>query len=140
MVSVSLTLSPSFILSPVTRQIEFQTANSKPASHVRKICITFETTLLRPHFDDLMVLLHFISSHSLNLSGRRGTTDDVATIPFHLSLSFAALRESPNPIPVHYLILSTHLFFCLPLLLDLFTVPYRIVFVMPRILRCCHTI
>ena len=52
-----------------------------------------------------------ISSQSLNLGGRRGTTDDVATIPFHPSLSSAALRESLNPIPVHSLMLSSHLFF-----------------------------
>ena len=69
--------------------------------------------------------LLIISSHLsfLNLGGRRGTTDDVATIPFHPSLSSAALRESPNPIPVHSLMLSSHLFFCLPLLLAPFTVP-----------------
>ena len=73
-----------------------------------------------------------ISSQSLNLGGRRGTTDDVATIPFHPSLSSAALRESPNPIPVHSLMLSFHLFFCLPLLLVPFTVPCRIVFAMPE--------
>ena len=60
-----------------------------------------------------------------------GTTDDVATIPFHPSLSSAALRESPNPIPVHSLVLSSHLFFCLHLLLTPFTVPCRIVFTMP---------
>ena len=73
-----------------------------------------------------------ISSQSLNLGGRRGTTDDAATIPFHPSLSSAALRESPNPIPVHSLMLSSHLFFCLPLLLAHFTVPCRIVFAMPE--------
>ena len=71
-------------------------------------------------------------SQSLNLGGRRGTTDDAATIPFHPSLSSAALRESPNPIPVHSLMLSSHLFFCLPLLLAPFTVPCRIVFAMPE--------
>ena len=72
-----------------------------------------------------------ISSQSLNLEGRRGTTDDVATIPFHSSLSSAALRESPNHIPVHSLMLSSHLFLCLPLLLAPFTVPCRIVVAMP---------
>ena len=46
-----------------------------------------------------------ISSQSLNLEGRRSTTDDVATIHFHSSLSSAALRESPNPILVHSLML-----------------------------------
>ena len=44
--------------------------------------------------------IHIISSQSLNLNGSRGTTDDVATIPFYLSLSSAAFRESlPNSIP-----------------------------------------
>ena len=67
-----------------------------------------------------------------HLGGRRGTTDDVATLPFHPSLSSAALRESQNPIPVKSLMLSSHLFFCLPLLLAPFTVPCRIVFAMPE--------
>ena len=75
---------------------------------------------------------HLISSQFLNLGGRRGTTDDVATIPFHPSLSPGALRKSPNPIPVHSLMLSSHLFFCLPLLLAPFTVPCRIVFATPE--------
>ena len=75
---------------------------------------------------------YLISSQSLNLGGGRGTTDDAATIPFHPSLSSAALRESPNPIPVHSLMLSSHLFSCLPLLLAPFTVPCRIVFAMPE--------
>ena len=77
-------------------------------------------------------LSEYLGSHlsqSLNLEGRQGTTDDVATIPFHLSLSSAALRESLNSIPVHSLMLSSHLF-CLPLLAP-FTVPCRIVFAMP---------
>ena len=71
-------------------------------------------------------------SQSLNPAGRRGTTDNVATIPLHPSPSSAALRESPNPIPVHYLMLASHLFFCLPLLLAPFTVPCRIIFAMPE--------
>ena len=75
---------------------------------------------------------HLILSQSLNLGGYRGTTDDVATIPFQPSFSSAALRESPNLIPVHSLMLSSHLFFCLPLLLASFTVPCRIVFAMPE--------
>ena len=60
-----------------------------------------------------------LSSQSLNLDSRRGTTDDVAKLPFHISLSSAALRESPNSIPVHSLMLSSHLFVCLSLLLRL---------------------
>ena len=70
--------------------------------------------LLRSRF-----LNHLISSQSLNLAVRRGTTDDVATIPFHPSLSSAAFRESPNPIPIHSLMLVSHLFFLSFLLLSL---------------------
>ena len=51
-------------------------------------------------FKEITNYTTFISSQSLNLGGRRCTTGDVATIPFHPSLSSAALRESPNPIPV----------------------------------------
>ena len=59
----------------------------------------------------ILQTFHLISSQSLNLGGRRGTTDDVATIPFHPSLTSTALRKSPNPIPIHSLMLSSHLFF-----------------------------
>ena len=70
------------------------------------------------HFEINNTPYIFVSSHhsqSLNLGGRRGTTDGVETIPFHPSLSSAALKESPNPIPIHSLMLSSHLFLCLPL-------------------------
>ena len=79
-------------------------------------------------------LYYLISSHlsPLTLEVVGGTTDDVETILFHPSLSSAALRESPNPISVHSLMLSSHLFSCLPLLLAPFTVPCRIVFAMPK--------
>ena len=63
--------------------------------------------------------------------GHRGTTDEFATIPFHLVLFSAALVELTNSILVHSLILSSHLFFCLPLLFP-FTVPCRIVFAKPE--------
>ena len=105
---------------------------------MRELCI-IEISSVQTHLDwrfwwytALLVnnISSYLSSQSLNLGGRRGTTDDAATIPFHPSLSSAALRESPNPIPVHSLMLSSHLFFCLPLLLAPFTVPCRIVFTM----------
>ena len=79
-------------------------------------------------------------SQSLNLDGRRGTTDDVATIPVHLSVSSAALKESPNYIPVHSVMLSSHVFFCLPLLLTPSLSPEELSSPCQRILRCCHTI
>ena len=52
--------------------------------------------------------------------------------PFHLVLLSALPVELAKYIPVHSLILSTHLFFCLPLLLFLFTVSCRIVFAKPE--------
>ena len=52
-------------------------------------------------------LCYLISTQSFNLGGHQGTADDVATIPFYPSLSSAARRESPNPIPVHSLMLSS---------------------------------
>ena len=66
--------------------------------------------------------------YPITLEGRRGTTDEFATIPFHLGLFSAALVELAKSIPVHSLILSSHLFFCLRLFLFPFTVPCRIVF------------
>ena len=59
---------------------------------------------------------------------RRGTTDEFATVPFYLDLFSAALVELAKSIPVHSLILSSHLFFCLPLFSFPFTVLCSIVF------------
>ena len=70
--------------------------------------------------------------YPITLEGRRGTTVEFATIPFHLDLFSAALVELAKSIPVHSLILSSHLFFCLPLFLFPFTVPCRIVFAIPE--------
>ena len=74
----------------------------------------------------------FYLFYPITLGGRRGTTDEFATIPFHLDLFSAALVELAKSIPVHSLILSSHLFFCLPLFLFPFTVPCRIVFAKPE--------
>ena len=78
-----------------------------------------------------MHLFHFLF-YPIILGGRWGTTDEFATIPFHLVLFSAALVELVKPIPVHPLILSSPLFFCLPLFLFPFTVPCRIVFAKPE--------
>ena len=63
--------------------------------------------------------------------GHQRTTDESATIPFHLVLFSAALVEQTNSIPVHSLILSSHLFLCPPHLFP-FTVFCRIVFAKPE--------
>ena len=76
--------------------------------------------------------IYSILFYPITLEGRQGTTDEFATIPFHLVLFSAALVELANYIPIHSLILSSHLFFCLPLFLFPFTVPCRIVFAKPE--------
>ena len=90
------------------------------------------TVTLKNSTSTQLLVSYLISSQSLNLGGHRGTIDDFATILFHPSLSSAALRESPNSIPVHSLMLSSHLFFCHPLLLAPFTVLCWIVFAMSQ--------
>ena len=70
---------------------------------------------------------HHIHHLSLNSEGRWGTTDDFAMSLLHFSLFSTALWDLPNSRPVHSLMLSSHLFFCLPCLLPPFTVPYKMV-------------
>ena len=79
-----------------------------------------------------------ITSHHLSLSlvDRWGTKDDRATV-LHSSLFSAFRRASPNFDPVHSVTLSSHLFFCLPLLLPPCTAPCRIIFASPVDLVLC---
>ena len=84
------------------------------------------------YFEFNQYKVYSILFYPITLEGRRGTTDEFATIPFHLDLFSAALVELAKSILVHYLILSSHLFFCLPLFLFPFTVPCRIVFAKPE--------
>ena len=74
-------------------------------------------------FSPTYIIFLSILFYPITLEGRRGTTDEFAMIPFHLDLFSAALVELAKSIPVHSLILSSHLFFCLPLFLFPFTVP-----------------
>ena len=81
---------------------------------------------------------HFTSLHlSHSLVDRWGTKDDRATTVLHSSLFSVFRRASPNFNPVHSVTLSSHLFFCLPLLLPPCTVPCRIIFASPVDLVLC---
>ena len=62
---------------------------------------------------------------SLNREGRWGTTDDFTTSLLHFSLFSTALWDLANSRPIHSLMLSSHLFLCLPCLLPPFTVPCK---------------
>ena len=68
------------------------------------------------------LFLYLFLFYSITLEGRRNTTDEFATIPFHLVLFSAALVELAKSIAVHSLILSSHLFFCLSFFLFPFPV------------------
>ena len=73
-----------------------------------------------------------ISSHlSFNRKCRWGTADNFATSFLHLSLFSTALWDVPNSRPVHSLMLSSHLFLCLPRLLPPFSVPCKMVLARP---------
>ena len=71
--------------------------------------------------------VHHYHHQFLNREGRWGTTDDFATSFLHFSLFSTALWDLPNSRPVHSLMLSSHLFLCLPCLLPPFTVPCKMV-------------
>ena len=68
---------------------------------------------------------------SLNRDGRWCTTDDFITSFLHSFLSSTALWDLANSRPVHSLMLSSHLFPCLPCLLCPFTVPCKMVLARP---------
>ena len=70
---------------------------------------------------------HHHHHQSLNREGRWGTTDDFATSFLHFSLFSTALWDLPISRLVHSLMLSSHLFLCLPCLLPPFTVPCKTV-------------
>ena len=62
-----------------------------------------------------------------------GTTDDFTTSFLHFSLFSTALWDLANSRPVHSLMLSSHLFFCLPCLLPSFVVPCSCTMVLARL-------
>ena len=106
-------------------------AQSRSDIAFRGILVLF-TILSVKTFAIITNIYNSILFYPITLEGRRGTTDVFATIPFHLVLFSAALVELAKSIPVHSLILSSHLFFCLPRFLFPFTVPCRIVFAKPE--------
>ena len=69
--------------------------------------------------------------YPLTVRCRWGTTDDFTTSFLHFSLFSIALWDLANSRPVHSLMLSSHLFLCLPCLLPPFTVPCKMVLARP---------
>ena len=77
--------------------------------------------------DQSHCLFHHHYHLSLNREGRLGYTDNFATSFLHISMFSTALWDLANSRPVHSLMLSSHLFFCLSCLLPLFTAPCKMV-------------
>ena len=71
------------------------------------------------------------------LVDRWGATDGLATSSLHSSRLSVSLMAAPSVMPVHSGMLSSHLFFCLPLLRPPCTVPCRIVLASPEDLVMC---
>ena len=80
---------------------------------------------------------HHHHHQSLNREGRWSTTDDFATSFLHFPLFSTALWDLTNSRPVHSLMLSSHLFLCLPCLLPPFTVPCKVVLARPDERETC---
>ena len=55
----------------------------------------------------ILIMFYSVLFYPITLEGRRGTTDEFATTPFHLVLFSTALVEMAKSIPVHSLILSS---------------------------------
>ena len=108
----------------------------------RKVpCCTGESNLCWQRAGPMLYQLSYIppmtyslpSSHlSLICEGRWGITDDFATSFLHFSLLSTALWDLANSKPVHSVMLSSHLFLCLPCLLPPFTVPCKMVLARPN--------
>ena len=78
---------------------------------------------------------HHHLSH--NREGLWGTTDDFTTSFLHFYLFSTALLDLANSRPVHSLMLSAHLYFCLPCLLPPFTVSCKMVLFRPDERETC---
>ena len=86
------------------------------------------------HFHCQCLHLHPLFNHN----GRWGTTDDFTTTSFlHFTMFSTALWDLENSGPVHPLMLSSHLFLCLPCLLSPLTVLCKMVLARPDVRETC---
>ena len=102
--------------------------------HTTTKTLSLGVTFIQQHcsLQDCIMFSVCFSVLSHNLGKLFGTTDDLKLVLFSAALDWlVALAKS---IPVHSLILSSHLF-CQPLFLFLFTLPCKIVFAKPEYLE-----
>ena len=110
----------------------------RPSPCFRSTCFVLISRVIQELFSKvnawgyMLAVVWIIHHHqSLNHEGRWGTRDDFAISFIHFPLFSTALWDLPNSRPVHSLMLSSHLFLCLPCLLPPFTVPCTIVLARP---------
>ena len=136
--SFGMQVSPNVLISgiaAVVKDRDYYPGGRLDGLVVRRSSLVREIQGLNPTFPGGR---YFTSLHlSLGLVDRWGTKDDRATTVLHSSLFSAFRRASPNFNPVHSVTLSSHRYFCLPLLLPPCTVPYRIIFANPVHLVLC---
>ena len=85
---------------------------SGPTKEVKSLHCSFSPTLVGHRVHG-----HHHHHQFLNREGRWGNTDDSETSLLHFSLFSTALWDLANSRSVHSLMLSSHLFLCLPCLL-----------------------
>ena len=107
---------------------------STTQSHLRAINQRYNAIFIQnySHVETVLVKLTPSSSSSLNGGTRWSTTDDFTTTLLHFSLFSTALWDLAYSRPVHSLMLSSHLFLCLPRLHPPFTVPCKMVLARPN--------
>ena len=93
--------------------------------------ISNSTSLVTRDFSCNQMRQTYPSHLSLKYKSRCCTTDDFTTSFLHFSLFSTALWDLANSRPIHFLMLSSHLFLCQPCLLPPFTVPCQMVLARP---------
>ena len=88
-------------------------------------CVSFVSYIHARHIKHTVLLMYLCILYYEECHW--GTTDDFATSFLHFPLFSTALWDLAKSRPVHSLILSSHLFLCLPCLLPPFTVSCKMV-------------
>ena len=111
--------------------------NNRPGFFDMSNCVAQQELLAFNGLDTKSTHHHHYHHHhhhyylSLNREDRWGTTNDFATSFLHFPLFSIVLWDSANSGPVLSLMLSSHLFLCLPRLLPPFTLPCKMVLASP---------
>ena len=119
------------ILGSLYKEVEKTTCGNLVYRFERQIARKKNLSLQKHCILDLQCRILSHHHQFLNREGRWGTTDDFATSFLNFALFSTALWDLPNSRPVHFLMLSSHLFLCAPCLLPPFTVSCKMVLARP---------